>query len=484
SLTNCFAHLFRVKDRAQLALSNPIISASIRHIELRSWVLPWSRGLALIERATTSTSTQAVLNRELVSLWLSALQAIFALINSLPRLRTISFHERYQVSTYMSTGFLGVRVYPWYPGFCEPGRNRSPHPLFQSKFVKFQHRSPLINEDPIPFLQAVTGDRDMTKRSQKFNIPALIKALPLQVLAVKFYSDDLTTLPREVWPRLSEADQIWIYLASYPEDPSRENAQGQLLTDLLSEISTTRFRDFTVTGNVPIPEAIGVGRMLSLKSYSGAARSLSRLSLNQPLTSIRFLDDAWLPVAESIRTLPPNFFSNITFLDVSKIRDISKEDYCTLAELSPLVKELYVSARWADGCLIFEYYNVLEDLSQVLAWFNRLEMLHVCGCHHPSHIKISVETLPEGPLSAIVFHGVMAYERISGKWIMTLDPIQTENQEEAEYGVEEVAQAKRIIRGQQPLRKMLRSWNQGPMQSFIQKMSGYLIRRPGKGEEE
>ncbi|KIJ22277.1 hypothetical protein M422DRAFT_277364 [Sphaerobolus stellatus SS14] len=42
---------------------------------------------------------------------------------------------------------------------------------------------------------------------------------------------------------------------------------------------------------------------------------------------------------------PTDSFSNITFLDVSEIDGISKQDYFALAELSPFIKKLYVSAR-------------------------------------------------------------------------------------------------------------------------------------------
>ncbi|KIJ52950.1 hypothetical protein M422DRAFT_242915 [Sphaerobolus stellatus SS14] len=54
-------------------------------------------------------STRATLRYELVALWLSALKTIFVLINSFPNLRTISFHETYQVSTYESNRPLN----PW-----------------------------------------------------------------------------------------------------------------------------------------------------------------------------------------------------------------------------------------------------------------------------------------------------------------------------------------------------------------------------------
>ncbi|KIJ33940.1 hypothetical protein M422DRAFT_264079 [Sphaerobolus stellatus SS14] len=128
SLINFFAHLIRIKDHAHLVVSNTTIAVSIRHIELRNWVSFWSRGLSSIDRRDTSTgtlrsfaslklnhpelgSTRATLRRELVALWLSALKTTFALINSLPNLRTISFHETYQVSTYESNRPLNPCIF-------------------------------------------------------------------------------------------------------------------------------------------------------------------------------------------------------------------------------------------------------------------------------------------------------------------------------------------------------------------------------------
>ncbi|KIJ52951.1 hypothetical protein M422DRAFT_242916 [Sphaerobolus stellatus SS14] len=39
SLSNCFAHLIRFKDRAEQSLLDPAISAAIRYIELRNWLV-------------------------------------------------------------------------------------------------------------------------------------------------------------------------------------------------------------------------------------------------------------------------------------------------------------------------------------------------------------------------------------------------------------------------------------------------------------
>ncbi|KIJ33943.1 hypothetical protein M422DRAFT_264082 [Sphaerobolus stellatus SS14] len=148
---------------------------------------------------------------------------------------------------------------------------------------------------------------------------------------------------------------------------------------------------------------------------------------------MRFLDDNWQAVAESIIILPQNLFSNLIFLDVSIIGNISEESYRTLVEVSLFVKELYLSACWPDNCGF---------------------ATEVCGYSLPVYDDMDgfkIETLPEGLLCTIVLDGAMIYERMpAGQWVMTLDPLQTTDQKELEvkYGAKEVArEANRLCVG-------------------------------------
>ncbi|KIJ53933.1 hypothetical protein M422DRAFT_24932 [Sphaerobolus stellatus SS14] len=469
---NCFARFFRVKSRIQ-KLSDPEISRYIRHVEIRNWMDPWCRALA---KADPLEYNMIELFGALNSLRLSTLKTVFVLINSLPRVETISFADSNWAYVLPNDSWWVSHPNLPFPAFLDPGIIRGQ--FAAARFVKFQNN--LISTDgaetPLP-----SGLEElfivMPRRNVRFT-PLLIQRLSLPVLAVKIHDDDLLNLPRNIWSRLSTIQHLWIYVESFLEMHDRLQTKIEVMEHLIRD--TPMLQDLSVVSDEYIFGDAKIETPLVLESYCGTLRFLSKLSLppGQPITSIRLVSERWsLPESEleTMRSLPKGLFSNVIMFDLSGIYNISKEDFRTIADLVPWVKEICIREPWKDCTNPYNY------LSEVLGWFEHLETLRISTRSRPADIKktgFSIKSMPKGSLRLIQFIGVMTYKRTSkGKWSSTLDPIQMGTHLRCKYVAEELTQANQILDNHQLSRKKVRLLSREGMRIVTRNISRSIYRR-------